>query len=370
MQGKRKGMKVLKGIIGILMAVVMVLGFAACADNSPPAPAATPGNQAAAPAATPAAPEAPANTDPIVMVWNPNESGSATAGAREAFSYFIERATGRPVEHMLTTDYVIAIEAISSGAADLAYMGAIGYITASNRNPELGTLVTVSGASGTLDDALYFSWFAVQADNADDHRDADGNLTIDNIPGKRMTFVSLTSTSGFVVPSADLISYFEAYGIDEDSLVEPGFFSEVLFGGSHQGAMFNVLDGRADVGAFADIVMMNYLVLVEGEHNQAGAVYAVREGAEAPFHNSIGEQIILIRSLPVLNPPFVFNPSNLTPEEIEAIRQIFITDEVADNEDIFFPADGDTTGLFRRSANERLVLVEDAWYQPLRDLAG
>jgi len=43
---------------------------------------------------------------------------------------------------------------------------------------------------------------------------------------------------------------------------------------------------------------------------------------------------------------------------------------VANNQDIFFPADGSTTGLFRKSADERLVLVENAWYQPLRDLAG
>ena len=356
-----------KSVCAILLVVLLIVSMAACGGNAPaPAPATAPAADTTAPTQA----EAPTNTDPIVMVWNPNESGTGTAGAREAFSYFIERATGRPVEHMLTTDYVIAIEAIASGAADLAYMGAIGYITASTRNPELGTLVTVSGASGTLDDALYFSWFAVQAGNADDHRDAAGNLTIDNIPGQRMTFVSLTSTSGFVVPSADLISYFAEHDLDEDSLLGGGFFSDVVFGGSHQGAMFNVLDGRADVGAFADIVMMNYLVLVEGEHNQVGAVYAVREGAEAPFHNSIGEQITLIRSIPVLNPPFVFNPSNLSAEEIEAIRQILITDEVANNQDIFFPADGSTTGLFRKSADERLVLVENAWYQPLRDLAG
>ena len=366
---KKRTSKIVKTISAMLAVLLLAVSFAACGSDTPaPTPAQSPAPQAAAPATSPEA--APANLEPVVMVWNPNESGAASQGVRDAFSYFIYQAIGREVIHRTTTDYVIAIESMASGEASIAYMGAVGYIEASNRNADLDVLVVNSGPSGTLEDALYFSWLAVHVDNMEDHLDDAGNLTHANIPGMSMSFVSMTSTSGFVVPSSDIISFFSAYNLDEDDLLEPGFFGNVLFGGSHQGSAVNVIDGRAEVGAFADIILMNYLELVEGEHNMLGAVYAVRGDVEAPFNQFVGEQIVLIRSVPVLNPPFVFNTTHFTAEEIEALRAVFTSDEVANTPEIFFPAGGDVHGLHIRTADERFIVVDAAWYQPLRDLVG
>ena len=361
---------VLRIALVVFIAVMFVASLAACGSDTP-APAASTPAPADTSTPTPEAPvEEPANTEPVVMVWNPNESGAASQGVRDAFSHFIYEAIGREVIHRTTTDYVIAIEAMSSGEASIAYMGAVGYIEASNRNADLDVLVVNSGPSGTLDDALYFSWLAVRYDNMEDHLDDAGNLTHNNIPDMSMSFVSMTSTSGFVVPSSDIIGHFAEHNLDEDALLEPGFFSDVLFGGSHQGSAVNVLDGRAQVGAFADIILMNYLELVEGEHNMLGAVYAVREGVGAPFDQFVGERIVLIRSVPVLNPPFVFNTTHFTAEEVEALRAVLTSDEVTYTEEIFFPADGDVHGLHIKTADERFLVVDASWYQPLRDMVG
>ena len=97
-----------------------------------------------------AAPEsqAPAaNTSPITVVWYPNESSNTHTEIRAEVNRLIEQATGRPAVERLTTDYTIAIEAIASGAADIAMaMGAVGYIEARNRNPAVDVIFVNSDA--------------------------------------------------------------------------------------------------------------------------------------------------------------------------------------------------------------------------------
>jgi len=332
--------KFVKVILSVALVAAMVVGLVGCLGGG-------------------------ADDDTIVIVYLPNESSSMFDGSRAEFERLISQATGRPVRGMLTTDYVIAVEAIASGAAHIAIMGGSSYIEARSRNADVDVLVVYSGPSGTANDAFYFSWFAVDADNADVHRNADGEFTIDNIRGQRMSFVSNTSTSGFVVPSAEIIAHF-GDGLDEDALLDSDFFSQVLFGGSHQGALVNVLNGNADITTVADTMVYGYLELVSGEHNAVGAVYRVPAGAAAPFHNFPGQQIQLIESIAVLNVPIAVNRSLFTDEEVRAIQDLLTSDEVANNHHIFSPDDSDIDGFRRKTANERFVVVDDAWFNPLR----
>ena len=134
--------------------------------------------------------------DTITVVWYPNESAADYEGARQAFGELIEQATGKKVEHKLTTDYSIAIEAIASGTAQISFMGAQGYIEANAKNPAVLPLFVNSGASGTLDDAKYYSWIAVNKGDEDAYK-VDGAYALAALEGKRMSFVSASSTSGF-----------------------------------------------------------------------------------------------------------------------------------------------------------------------------
>ncbi|HWL12163.1 MAG TPA: PhnD/SsuA/transferrin family substrate-binding protein, partial [Ureibacillus sp.] len=293
------------------------------------------------------------SNEPLTVVWYPNESGNELKESRDALGKLITEATDREVEHKLTTDYAIAIETIANGNAHVAFMGAQGYIEANEKSADVQPLVVPSGKSGTLDDAVYYSWLAVPKEKAEEYK-TNGEFDIDKIAGKRFSFVSASSTSGFKVPSEAIISHFSEQDdykdlVADDLAESNALFPEVLFGDSHQGSAVNMLMERSDVSAFCDTCVANYVELVEGEVNTPGAVYKVKEGAAAPFNNLVGKEFVLISVTPVLNAPFVVNSSVLSAEEIASLNKAFTSEETANNEEIFVPEGSDAAGLLTKS---------------------
>jgi|GEM_PF-3279037 len=167
------------------------------------------------------------NTQPIRFVFLPNESNDSMKDAREAFKAILEEATGKNVEIKTTTDYNIALEALISGKADMAYVGAEGYINAHKRNPAIVPLVTNSGPSGTLNDAMYYSFIAVRTEDADNYK-SGAQYDLTKLKGKTISFVSTSSTSGFVIPAALIASKFGL--ANTDALIqEKDVFDKILF---------------------------------------------------------------------------------------------------------------------------------------------
>ncbi len=313
------------------------------------------------------------SNDKLTMVWYPNESGNDLKGARDEIGKVIEDVTGKKVEHKLTTDYAVAIETIANGNAQLAFMGAQGYIEAKNKNNSIEPLVVPSGKSGTIDDAVYYSWLAVKKADAENYK-VNGDYTIDNIVDSNFSFVSSSSTSGFKVPSSDIVSYFSQEDkwkdLTAEDLMEGGtLFKEVLYGDSHQGSAVNLLSGRADVAAFCDTCVGNYIEIAEGEANKKGSVYKVKADAAEPFNTVPGEEFTLINVTPVLNAPFAANTESMSEEDFKKIQELLISDAISNNEKIFVPADAETAGLFTKSADEKFVIAEDSWFDPIRELS-
>ena len=151
-----------------------------------------------------------AEQKPLTMVFYPNESSESMKDARAAFQEILKEAVGRDVEILTTTDYNIALEALVSGKADMAYVGAEGYLTAHKRNSAVIPIATNSGSSGTLDDAKYYSFIGVQRKDAGTYRKADGSFDLSLLKGKRMSFVAASSTSGFVIPAKVLAAAFSS----------------------------------------------------------------------------------------------------------------------------------------------------------------
>ncbi len=311
-------------------------------------------------------------SDTITLVWYPNESAENYQGARDEVGRLIEQATGKTVEQKLTTDYAITIEALSNGTAQIGCcMGAEGYIQAKNANDAVNPLFALSGESGTLDDAMYYSLFAVKEENADAYKDGD-SYSIDNIKGKKMSFVSNSSTSGFKVPTNTIISHFASDNLIVDDLLEGGsdaFFSEVLFGGSHQGSAFNLLSGKCDVAAFCDLELDTYADLSSGDPAAIGSVYTIKEDASAPFDTVTGDTYTIIQSTPVLNGPFAYNGDTLSPEDVKAIQDLFTSDEVSNNSLIFYTEESGEQGLYEKKSDKMgFITVEDSWYDPIRNM--
>ena len=308
----------------------------------------------------------------IVMVWYPNESASDYQAARDEFARLITQATGREVEQKLTTDYAIAIESVASGSAQICFMGAQGYVEANAKNPAVLPLFVNSGASGTLDDALYYSWLCVNKGDEASYKNGE-EYSLDNIEGKRMSFVSNSSTSGFKVPTNSIIEHFSQTDqwkeISADNLIESDdFFSEVLFGGSHQGSAVNLLTGKADIAAFCDTELRPYADCVSGKENYPDAVYQVKSDASAPFDTLAGKEFTIIKSTPVLNGPFAYNSETLSADEVKKIQDLFTSDEVAANPQIFVTEESGLVGMFEKTDKEKIVLVDDSWYDPVREL--
>jgi len=376
-------------IAAILLAAVMITIMAGCDSNtssSPPAsnnqensnvqsnnpPASgNQGNTTIESVDVPKAPEpAPEqkNTGPINVVWYPNESSNTHDDIRSEVGRLIEQVTGRKVNNLTTTDYTIAIQSIASGSADIAMaMGAVGYIEAKNKNPQVDVLFVNADKNGSLDEAKYFSWICVPKANADQYKNG-GTYSLDNIKGQKMSFVSNSSTSGFRVPTSSIIAHFTSDKLTEDDLLPDGnFFKEVYFGQSHQGSAINLITGNADLAAFCDIELAPYIELVSGVENTVGAVYGIKPGADAPFDAHAGKDFVVIACTPVFNGPNAYNPKNLSADEVKAIRDLFTSKEVADNELLFYDATVEGAfGLYKKGSSYGYVLTSDSWYDPYR----
>lgn len=306
----------------------------------------------------------------ITMVWLPDNSSADLTASRKAIGDAITAACGAETELMTTTDYNVAIEAIASGSAQMALLGAEGYVQANKKNPKVLAAFTNSDEDGKLDGACYYSRICVLSDNADEYKDGS-SYSIENIKGKSFSFVSATSTSGFKVPSSAIVKEF---GLDSsDELLEAGaFFSEVLFGNSHQGSAVNLLSGDADVAAFDDVDVDMYLDLVSGEANSIGAVYKAKDNAEAPFDTVRGKEFTIIAITPVLNAPICFNEDAIDDGTRTKIVDYFCSDKVANDKAIFIdPDDENAKGIFEKDSEKTcFVKVTDDWYEPIRKLGA
>ena len=311
----------------------------------------------------------------LTFVWIPNDSVPEAKGFRTAIDKVISDAIGRPVVDKLTTDYNIAIEAMATNNAAFAYFGGLQYVQAHQKNAKVVPLVTNSGDSGTMSDASYYSRIAVKTADAAQYL-SGSSFAIDKIQGKRFAFVSNSSTSGFLFPSSGIVGYFSkttAWSkLARTDLLEGGdgkFFSQVVFGGSHQGSAAALLMDKVDAAAFDDTDLAAYVTLASGTESAPGAVYQVKEGAAEPFNSLVGQKFTIIWSIPVLNGPICANSALVNAEEMRKIVAALTADSVMKNAAIFAPADykGTDKADFTQTGKVRFLAVTDATYQPIRD---
>ena len=305
---------------------------------------------------------------PLTWIWYPNESTPEFAEARSAIIQVAAKALGREIREQTTTDYAIAIEALVNDNAAFSWFGGEGYTQAHARNPKVLPLVTNS-PSETLDNAKYYSMLGVLKENGSNYM-VNGKYDLDTIKQQKFSFVSNSSTSGFRVPSSIISKH---YGVDPQDLLEGGtgkVFAEVMFGGSHQGSFYNVLSGKADVAAFCNECIYNYVDWTQANYSDPipGDVIKVLAKADPPFDKVAGKEVVFIATVPVLNAPIVMNTDLLSEDEISALKAAFTSEETMKNEKIFAPTDSGVKSFFR--AGNRFLLVEDGWYDPIRKLSG
>ncbi len=305
--------------------------------------------------------------DTVKIVFLPNESNESLKNSRDEFAKIIENAIGKKVEIVTTTDYNIAIETIISGKAQIAYIGAESLLSARERSKDVEAVLTNAGASGTLEDALYYSFIAVREEDAAQYKVGDG-YDLQKMKGKSIAFVTNSSTSGFKIPASEIVKIFGLKNIDE--VIEEGkVFSKVMFGGSHPGTQVNLFKKDTDIATFAIPKSFTIYDLIAGEENRAGAVYKVKQGAVAPFGDYAGSSFTVIKSIPVLNGPIVFNVKTLSKEDQEKIKKALMSKETTNNPAIFSGKESKTRGLFlKENKNVGFVETDSKWYEQIKDI--
>lgn len=162
------------------------------------------------------------------------ENAQDRMNSSECYRSKIEAELGVPVRVFTPADYDGVIQGLLGGTLDMAWLGASGYakiyLTDEKSVEPVLTKQNMDGSTG------YYSIGFARADS--------GITKLEDAKGKRFAFAEPNSTSGYLVPGAEMV---ETVGpLDQ-------FFSEVKFSGGHEQSIVGVAKGDVDAGvAWAD----------------------------------------------------------------------------------------------------------------------
>jgi phosphonate transport system substrate-binding protein len=162
------------------------------------------------------------------------ENAQDRLASTECLRAKVEAELGVPVKLFTPADYDGVIQGLLGGSLDYAWLGASAYAKTYLTNPEaVEVMLTKQNVDGTTG---YYSIGFARADS--------GIKTMDDAKGKVFAFGDPNSTSGYLVPGAELT---EKYGKLED------YFKEVKMSGGHEQTIVGVANGDFDAGvAWAD----------------------------------------------------------------------------------------------------------------------
>jgi phosphonate transport system substrate-binding protein len=149
--------------------------------------------------------------------------------ANECFRAKVEESLGVPVKIFTPADYDGVVQGLIGGSLDFALLGASAYAKIYLTDPEA---VEVTLTTQNVDESTgYFSIGFARKDS--------GITNMDDAKGRSFAFADPNSTSGYLVPGAELTA---KYGTLE------GYFSEVKMSGGHEQTIVGVANGDFDAG--------------------------------------------------------------------------------------------------------------------------
>ena len=157
------------------------------------------------------------------------ENAQDRMNSNECYRKKLEEALGVPVKVFTPADYDGVIQGLLGGTLDMAWLGASGFAKIYLTDPEaVEVKLTKQNADGST--GYYSIGFA--------HKDK-GIASMDDAKGKIFAFADPNSTSGYLVPGAELTA---KYGKLED------YFAEVKMSGGHEQTIVGVANGDFDAG--------------------------------------------------------------------------------------------------------------------------
>ena len=201
----------------------------------------------------------------FTIAYAPNESTTESADARNGLAKDLGEFLGCEVEEIQASDYNAIIEALRTGSADMAYMGSQALALGVERT-DLEPIV-MKPEDGDPDKAIYHSVFITNSAN-------DAINSIEDIKGRTMAFVDPDSTSGNLVPTAEIIKAFPDDNLNSDMLHTNGdFFEAVSFSGSHQAGLQAVVKGDVDVAPISDQILASEIANGNASENDVKIIH-------------------------------------------------------------------------------------------------
>ena len=142
---------------------------------------------------------------------------------------YLSKALGQPVSLIIPTNYNATVEALGNATLDFAYLGALTYVKAHDM---YGVVPLVQRAV----DKQFHSLFITQAGSS--------IQKLTDLRGKNFAFGDINSTSGHLIPYADM----KKAGLDVDRDLK------FRYTGSHPATAKAVESGAADAGALDETV--------------------------------------------------------------------------------------------------------------------
>jgi len=152
----------------------------------------------------------------------------------ELLAEYLSESVGARVTLKILPRYGNIVENFRSANLDGAFFGSFTYALAHKR---LGVRVVARpvGLDGT---STYHGLILVRKDSA--------IRTIEDMKGKRFVFVDRATTAGYLLP----LDFFYEHGIENHL----DYLGETYFSGTHEDAILDVLNSRADIGAAKNTV--------------------------------------------------------------------------------------------------------------------
>lgn len=171
-----------------------------------------------------------ANPDPKILrvALLPDENASTLIKNNEALKTYLEKATGKDIELIVTTDYSSMIEAMRRGRIELAYFGPLSYVLAKGKADIEAFAVQVSKGQPTYEGVIIVNTSA-------------GIEKLADIKGKTFAYGDQASTSSHLIPKAIL----------QKAELQAGRDYSEQFLGTHDAVAIAVQNGRAQAGGLS-----------------------------------------------------------------------------------------------------------------------
>ena len=228
-------------------------------------------------------------TDSLVIGLAPEENIFRQVERYTPLVEYLSQKSRIKIRLKVATSYGEVIDNLAASETDGAFLGSFAYILA-RRKVDIEGLARLEGLDGT---SIYHGVLFV--------RKAGGIRNAREMRGKRFAFVDRATVAGFILP----LVYLWDHGIKDYKT----YFSETYFTGTHEDAIYDVLNDKADVGAAKNTVFRRLadrddrigrdLIVLTRSPDMPETALAVRRSLDPSTKAAIREALLRMDSDPV-----------------------------------------------------------------------